>query len=160
MTGWQDFFVAEVGASAALLGLVFVGVSINLHQIMATPNLPIRALQTVMTLLTVLVLCSLLLVPGVPSRAIGVETMVVGVVGLTAATWMTATESRRLEKRYRSRYAVIAGMGEAAMVFLVFAGAVVWSRGAGGLYWVVPGIILCLLDASANAWVLLIEINR
>lgn len=28
MTGWDNFFVAEVGASAALAGLIFVGVSI------------------------------------------------------------------------------------------------------------------------------------
>ena len=29
MTGWENFFLAEVGASAALVGLVFVGISIN-----------------------------------------------------------------------------------------------------------------------------------
>jgi hypothetical protein len=27
MTGWENFFIAEVGASAALAGLIFVGVS-------------------------------------------------------------------------------------------------------------------------------------
>jgi hypothetical protein len=29
MSGWENFLVAQVGASAALAGLVFVGVSIN-----------------------------------------------------------------------------------------------------------------------------------
>jgi hypothetical protein len=31
--GWQDFYLASSGASAALLGLLFVGVSINLGAI-------------------------------------------------------------------------------------------------------------------------------
>jgi modulator of FtsH protease len=30
MSGWDNFFLAEAGASAALTGLIFVGVSINL----------------------------------------------------------------------------------------------------------------------------------
>ncbi len=30
----------------------------------------------------------------------------------------------------------------------------------GGLYWVAPGVILLLVVAVANAWVLLIEIDR
>ena len=33
MGEWSDFFVAEVGASAALAELLFVAVSINLGQI-------------------------------------------------------------------------------------------------------------------------------
>jgi hypothetical protein len=34
MTGWENFFIAEMGASAALVGLIFVGVSINLTRIL------------------------------------------------------------------------------------------------------------------------------
>ena len=30
---WHDFFVAEAGASAALTGLIFVGLSINLDRL-------------------------------------------------------------------------------------------------------------------------------
>jgi hypothetical protein len=45
MSGWENFFIAEVGASAALTGLIFVGVSINLARILSFPKLPNRALQ-------------------------------------------------------------------------------------------------------------------
>jgi hypothetical protein len=43
MSAWESFFVAEVGASAVLAGLVFVGLSINLDKIIAGSGLPGRA---------------------------------------------------------------------------------------------------------------------
>ena len=58
MIGWENFFIAEVGASAALLGLIFVGVSINLTRIISIPGLPNRALLALIILLTILVVCS------------------------------------------------------------------------------------------------------
>ena len=43
MSGWDNFLLAQVGASAALAGLVFVGVSINLTRILSTGSLPVFA---------------------------------------------------------------------------------------------------------------------
>src|SRR5260370_34067383 len=67
MTGWANFFLAQVGASAALTGLIFVAVSINLTKILAYPTLPGRALEALLYLLTVLVIGTLGLVPGQPA---------------------------------------------------------------------------------------------
>ena len=39
---WVNFFVAQCGASAALLGLIFVSVSLNLTKILSHPLLPGR----------------------------------------------------------------------------------------------------------------------
>jgi modulator of FtsH protease len=44
--GWDSSFVAEVGAPAALAGLLFVAVSINLTRILQFPQLPGRAAET------------------------------------------------------------------------------------------------------------------
>jgi len=78
MSGWDNFFIAQVGASAALAGLVFVGVSINLREIVADPRLVGYALEALVVLLGVLVASSLLLVPGQPPALLGGEVVVVG----------------------------------------------------------------------------------
>lgn len=47
-----------------------------------------------------------------------------------------------------------------AVLPYIIAGIVVLSRGSGGLYWIVPAIIVSFLKAILDAWVLLVEINR
>ena len=48
---WAVFFTAEVGASAALSGLVFVALSINLREIIGDPALVGRAAQALLLLI-------------------------------------------------------------------------------------------------------------
>ncbi|MBK5219520.1 MAG: hypothetical protein JJE35_07025 [Thermoleophilia bacterium] len=55
-----------------------------------------------------------------------------------------------------SRWA-LRGIG--TVPFLIGAVSVIAGSG-GGLYWVVVGIVLAIVAAVANAWVLLVEILR
>ncbi|HEX5039186.1 MAG TPA: hypothetical protein VFW95_03520 [Candidatus Limnocylindria bacterium] len=75
---WGEFGLALVGAAAALAGLLFVAISINLHEILSGPGLTGRAGEAVLVLIFVLVTTALLLVPGQGPRALGIE-------------WLTAT---------------------------------------------------------------------
>ncbi len=52
---WESFALGQVGASAALLGLVFVGISINLRDIVGSGSLVHRAAEAVILLGSVLV---------------------------------------------------------------------------------------------------------
>ena len=38
MDQWHEFFLAQAGAAGVLVGLVFVGVSINLEKILSAPH--------------------------------------------------------------------------------------------------------------------------
>jgi hypothetical protein len=70
---WSDLFVATAGAAAALAGLVFVAVSINIDRILKLTGLPERALETVLLLLLVLLVSIVALIPGQGHAALGVE---------------------------------------------------------------------------------------
>jgi hypothetical protein len=52
---------------------------------------------------------------------------------------------------------VLGQVGTLAMV--IAGGAVLWV-GPGGLYWLVAGTLFSIIAALADAWVLLVEINR
>jgi hypothetical protein len=165
MSDWHDFFVAQVGASGVLAGLVFVGVSINLEKIMSTPayGLPGRALEALIVLLAVLTVSSMLLVPGQGTPLVGAEVLAVGVVDWAAVVALQVLQVRHwqaLEPTLRWNFVTRAALGQAATVPFVAAGVAVLSWGLGGLYWLVGGVVFSYLAAVAGAWVLLVEIHR
>ena len=160
MIGWENFFIAEVGASAALLGLIFVGVSINLTRIISLPGLPNRAFLALIILLTILIMCSLLLIPGQSQTLIGIELLVVGLIVWITATRLDVIILLKKEPQYRSSYMLNMALTQSALLPYIIAGIIVLTRGAGGLYWLVPAIIISFIKAILDAWVLLVEINR
>ena len=67
------------------------------------------------------------------------------------------------EARFRHGYVYNLLLGQlATLPFLVASGTLVVGKGGegGGVYWLVPGVLLCILNALKDAWVLLVEINR
>jgi hypothetical protein len=68
---WEPFFIASSGATAALAGLIFVAISINLDDILETPGLDRRALEALALLVGALILSLLVLVPGQPQPPSG-----------------------------------------------------------------------------------------
>jgi modulator of FtsH protease len=162
---WSDFAVAQVGASAALLGLVFVGMSINLKEFVGTPLLVNRALEAIVLLASVLVTATAVLMPGQGREAVGVELIVLGALVIAAVLRLQAgsradvvergdrgpTEASVVSRR-------VIGIGSAALV--VIAGALLLAEAGGGLYWWPAAIVVAYLGALVNAWVLLVEILR
>jgi len=160
MNGWENLLIAEVGASAALLGLIFVGVSINLTRIISIPGLPDRAFLALVILLTILIMSSLLLVPGQSLTLVGIELLVVGLIVWITATRLDVIILLKKEPQYRSSYMLNLVLSQLALLPYIVAGILVLTRGAGGLYWLVPAIIISFIKAILDAWVLLVEINR
>jgi hypothetical protein len=157
---WSDFFVAAAGASAALLGLLFVAVSINLERILKYPGLPGRALEAMMQLTCVLLASLAGLVPGQSHVALGIELLVV-VAAIAAIVLrqpiLVADASGREQlswtiSRWTVRLAGLIPIGVAGLSLAFEAG--------GGLYWLAAGIALATVAAIAGAWVLLVEILR
>jgi hypothetical protein len=155
---WHDFFVAAVGASAALLGLLFVTISINLEHILKYPHLPGRAAGTLGTLLCALVVCSFGLAPGQGDRALGLEILLSGAVVAVQALWVSI--GRRAPGDPLSW--TLGGMPLLLLPALAYVGGG-WSVMAGtggGFYWILAATLLAFVASSINAWVLLVEILR
>jgi hypothetical protein len=157
---WESFCIALVGAAAALTGLLFVAVSINLDSILKSPNfLPPRAAETLAALLVVLTSCALTLVPQ-NTRLLGIELLVIALALLGVITpRQLATRRERPEdpaEWHRSRIATTAAPGVPAAI----AGVSLIVQWGGGLYWLVPTALLGIAAAVYSAWVLLVEIVR
>jgi hypothetical protein len=155
---WSDLFVACAGASAALAGLVFVAVSINIERILAYEGLPERAVTVLLLLLGVLLASIVGLIPGLGRTGLGVLLLVQGLSFLVAITVLSAKGLPKGRPR-----------GEQALRILIIAtgtvpfviGAIsVLAGGGGGLYWTVAGIVGALVAGVLIAWVLLVEILR
>ena len=160
MAAWGNFFFAQVGASAALVGLIFVAVSINLSKILASPRLPSRAREAPIVLLAILIVSSLMLVPEQPVTLIGMELLVVGIIFWGIVTWLNINNLLKTDVQYRRYNLINIILGQFALVPYVIAGINILTWGMGGLYWLVPAIILSFVKALTDAWVLLVEINR
>jgi hypothetical protein len=157
---WESFFLGQVGASAALGGLIFVAVSLNLTKILAYRTLPGRALDALLLLLAVLVLSSLMLVPGQPFVMIGLECLVMG-LGLWLAMTVRAVRAvRRGDVHDRRHYALNFVLMQIVLLPYIVGGLMMMAGVAAGLYWIAAAILFSFVKAVLEAWVLLIEINR
>jgi modulator of FtsH protease len=160
VSNWSNLFVAAAGASAALAGLVFVAVSINIERILKFEGLPERGLETVVLLLGVLIVSLVGLIPSQGHAALGIELLAVSLaLGTVLARLPTIHETTSAEDPRSwvlGRWAVrLAGT-----ILLMIGALSILVASGGGLYWIVAGIVFAIMGAVTNAWVLLVEILR
>jgi len=150
---------AEVGAAAALTGLLFVAVSINLERILSFPKLPARAAETLSLLLLVVVIVSLALAPQ-PPRALAAE--IIACAGLVSLVTIVVQLRHGPDSPTDPGWWFASRIATAQVPALLFltGGITLAARHGGGLYWVLPATLTAFLGAVYNAWVLLVEIVR
>lgn len=157
---WANFFIAEVGATAALAGLLIVAISINLQRILAFPQLPGRAAEMLILLVGALLASSFGLIPGQPLRMFGGEILGSGLL-MTAAP--IAIQARQLPvmkmqplRWWLWRHLIALSAGIPVLVGGCYLAAGVSS----GMYWLAAGVLATLAATVWNAWILLVEILR
>jgi hypothetical protein len=157
---WEPFFTALIAAAAALTGLLFVAVSINLGKILEKAKfLPARAAETLATLLFVVVSSALALIPQ-SSRLLGAEIVIVVVPMLVLTVWRQLSY-RRQNHEDPLLWTVSRMTGTAiATVPGTVAGLSLAGHWGGGFYWLAATVLLGIVGASYSAWILLVEITR
>jgi modulator of FtsH protease len=147
---WGTFAVGLTTASGALTGLVFVAVSIRVDDVLGDPFHRRRAESTFVILLATLTASLLMLLPGQSRVALGIEILLVGAVLIfrSVRTWP-------IVRAYTKREAYISfTVGTGAHVLLVIGALSVLGKTGGGLYIVAAALLLELVRALSDIWVL------
>jgi hypothetical protein len=158
--GWNDFCVAEAGASAALAGLIFVGVSINLNRLIDIPAVLMRSAATIRLMLGVLCIASIVLIPDQSIRTVWWEALLVGVILWLLTTGDGIRRVQRIDAKCRLN-AVIAGITrQCAMIPIIVGTILLITHNDTGMKWIAGAFILSLIVAINEAWVVLVELAR
>jgi len=148
---WHELFVATATAAAALLGLIFVAISLHMREIETRPTLRLRARLNLQALGSVLTASLAALLPGQGPRWLGVELLAISFayLGLVAVGCLrTAREIQGLPADVRFRVLL-----QNSVLILQVAASVSLMTGRGpGLYLEAPMVLLALPVTIFNAW--------
>ncbi|HVY19161.1 MAG TPA: hypothetical protein VHA70_03650 [Bauldia sp.] len=157
---WDSFFVAETAAAAALLGLMFVAISINLKQVIESGGLADRALGALLLLLAILIAGLLLAMPDQPVAVLGVESAAIAIITAVIATLLGLRGLRASDPRFRGNFVQNMVSNIAALAPIFIGGLLMLGGGEAGFYWVGAGMCLTIIKAVSEGWIFLVEINR
>jgi modulator of FtsH protease len=157
---WFTFFSAEVSASAALTGLIFVAVSINLSRILEMHSLVSRSAKALVALTGILLASTLCMASGQPVAALGCELFFLGALVWISTTLLQHSASHKNPYIKASQRFGQVLLTQFSAVPLIAAGVSLLLRIGGGLYWLVAAAVFSFIAALFDAWVLLIEIQR
>jgi modulator of FtsH protease len=160
VAGWTDFLAVSATTAGALVGLVFVALSINLARIIALPGVSGRAAETIILLSGALAESIIALIPHLSSAQLGWALLVVAAVTWTAPVLIQLRTALKHAYYQRSLALVRAALHQLAAVPAVLAAACLITLHPGGMDWLALGAIASMLVAIFNAWVLLVEIMR
>jgi tagatose-1,6-bisphosphate aldolase len=156
---WQTFALVVGSAAGALVGLLFVAISIRATTIAASADLRSRAGQTLVIFASLLLIALLLSVPGQSGRLFGAELVVVAALsaGLLIFLDRRAEASGPSGRLSRVVKAVspntITSVGTAAAGVLLLCG-IRW-----GIFLLVPWACVAVVGGLASAWLFLTKLT-
>lgn len=157
---WHDFYIMTGTASASLLGLLFVGLSLNLEIISRQENTSLSGLatQTFGNFLYVLFLSITMLVPDQTPVGVGLPLLIMGFYGTLINGRALVSAVRKPNPAWGAGYIFWRFVGPV----LSFIGLLIISfyafQGNGlMLYWLIAVIAVLLLVATRNSWDLLVR---
>lgn len=160
MSAWQPFFSTQAEVSAALTGLVFVAMSINLRQILEIPGMANRAGEALLLLLLPVLVGLAGALPQSSTAAFGAEALALGLIDALAVSSIVVRGYEAQRGRPTHEFVFRAVSAEVAVLTTVAAGAILVAGHPGGLWWQAASTGLCIGAGVTDAWVLLVEILR
>ena len=163
LVSWHDFYVTMGTASASLIGLLFVALSINLDAVTGPSRDDLRAYaeQAFSSFSLVLLIAVLFLIPTGGPSSIGIAYLVLAVGAgarmlRRAPTVWRALEQGQLGAALFWRFI----LPVAALIGLFASGVGLVTGEPSALYWLVAVIIGLLMSAARSAWDLLLTVSE
>jgi hypothetical protein len=158
---WGNFFVAQCGATAALIGLLFVALSINLQRIVASEYLVDRVAEAILMFGGLLGFSIFGLVPHQSVAIFGAETLACGLAIWILTTRLQVRGLRDHPPQATRKFHVIRLIQmQGATISTIVAGVLMMTGNDAGFDWLVPATIVSYIAGIGNAWVLTVEILR
>ena len=163
LLGWHDFYLASAGAAAALLGLLFVGVSINLGALTAPERVDLRSRASLAfsNLVYVLVISLSILIPDQDAHSMAITCAILAALGVVRVvtrilqiirSWSRLANGVRTLRRLAWTLLATILLGNAALEL--------WQSGTGStLYNLIAVVFLLLIGAADVSWDLLTTVS-
>ena len=158
MPGWDTFAVVIGGAAGALIGLLFVSVSIRIDVISASPEFRSRGAATLSLFVTVLLVAILLVVPGQDAWQLGAELLVLAAMLGGLLWWLDRRATAHPSSQPISRILGAVSPDAITTILLSAAGVLLLAGVDDGVYVVIPAVIAAIAGGVASAWLFLIRI--
>jgi hypothetical protein len=160
---WHDFYLTAGAAAATLIGLLFVGLSINLDAFTADEGTGLRLLaeQAFANLIYVLLIALFVLVPSQDPQSLTIELTIIGLfgVGRVSRRWRTfGTRGDRFGRRVYLLRRI--GLPAIASVGLILVALWMPAEWLGAFFWLLGVVLVYLMSAADSAWDLLVEVGR
>ena len=158
---WHDLYVMLGSSSPALIGLLFVAVSIHLGEVASNPGFRVRTYNQTLYLLTTLVEAVLILVPQ-PVPFLGAEIVALNLVGLWFAVSTTYTFLyRHRDDIHRGGMKMSRAILLIAAYLLGVVGGIALIRSSRwGMYMVTVSYTTLLITVVLGAWSTMLGIEQ
>lgn len=159
MESWDTFAVIAGGAAAALLGLLFIAISIRLNVFASNVELRNRAGGTLTLFGIVLLLALLLAIPGQSHRVLGVEVVVLAVLGGLGLFLLDWRAGRNRGQQVIGRVLEMVSPDTVTTVLLLVGGLLLVFRVPAGMYVLVGPVLTALVGGLTSAWLFMTRVE-
>jgi modulator of FtsH protease len=157
---WTDLYLGMLGAAAALTGLLFVSISVNLERVVKMGGVPERGLETLVLMLGVILLSMQVLQPQ-SQESFGRSVFLLATLQIIGVSFLQYRRIKLTEGRGRGHILVLNTVTNQLPGWLMLIGAVsIHEHTGSGMYWLNSALIAAIISYFSNAWILLVEIIR
>jgi hypothetical protein len=157
---WSTFAQVSGSAAAALIGLLFVAVSIRIDFIARSNELRNRAAQTLSLFGTVLLIAILIAIPGQATQALGAELTILAVIIGAGLLVLDRRAKANASTQAIARTLELITPTTVVSILLLVSGVLLALGVHHGLYVLIVPVIVAVIGGVASAWLFLTKITE